>query len=506
MNSTIADIRTGVDVAAGTLSGDRKKRVGRDTIVYDELKAQSKQRSEALFADTLGAALPKQVGYVSLGTDAINWVETGVRDGIDNRTGRYSSDYESVINNNQAEIRSCAASYLYLQDPAKANQFLNYYMPGYHIDTTISGNQHVVLVNEKENKAILAFRGTEVNEDPLTAAQDLEADATIATMGKLQDSYRFDLAIDRYHQAREKYRDLDLVVTGHSLGGSQAMWVSKETGANAVVFNPGYLGQDGKLRIAKGLSRWFTGKDKKRGAEYNNVKFIRTDGDIVSSGYRDVVGTDAGEKDGIINRRGWSTRPFGYNGVQFTNAKPRTDAKIPHGLIEFLPEKIADDYTQMRKGGEPVNAMADLAVKPELSHTSSVDNRGPSRKVTGFAAANRIPVFQPPQFRADTEAQNPAIIAEARAAPRPMAPPQRTPINQASKHVRGDDQSDGTNKRIRTPPLDAARKRARDDERADEANKRARDDKTRKRERDAQSDSRVRKVPKIGGATNLMAG
>lgn len=85
----------------------------------------------------------------------------------------------------------------------------------------------------KDGKAVISYRGT----DPTDMA-DLMADAAIA-MGWNHMSGRFWEADRVYQAAVKKYGAENVEVTGHSLGGAEALYVARKYGAGGTVFNPG---------------------------------------------------------------------------------------------------------------------------------------------------------------------------------------------------------------------------------------------------------------------------
>lgn len=97
-------------------------------------------------------------------------------------------------------------------------------------DTELS-NPHAAVFNGN-GQTVISFKGT----DP-TNFYDLSADASI-----LLDAQglhpRFRESVQHTRKVMDKYGS-NVVLTGHSLGGSVADYVSKETDLPAVVYNPG---------------------------------------------------------------------------------------------------------------------------------------------------------------------------------------------------------------------------------------------------------------------------
>ena len=107
-------------------------------------------------------------------------------------------------------------------------------MDTYTLDTELSNDLGVVLKNNNDNSAILAYRGTDPNN-----IYDLNADAQLATGldNLIPFQTRLSRANDMYISAKNVYPNLEL--TGHSLGGYLAEHVSRTNNEKAVVFNPG---------------------------------------------------------------------------------------------------------------------------------------------------------------------------------------------------------------------------------------------------------------------------
>ena len=127
-----------------------------------------------------------------------------------------------------------AYEYYYDGDPVLSQDKLTSMMDTYSIDENLSNDVGVVLKNNNDNSAILAYRGT----DP-TNIFDLNADAQLATgIDKLLPfQTRLSRAEDMYKSVKNIYPDVEL--TGHSLGGYLADYVGRTHNEKAVVFNPG---------------------------------------------------------------------------------------------------------------------------------------------------------------------------------------------------------------------------------------------------------------------------
>jgi pimeloyl-ACP methyl ester carboxylesterase len=125
---------------------------------------------------------------------------------------------------------------------------------------------------------VLGYRGTDVKK-----GGDIMTDVRLAGAGwDHEGDPRFDAALDQYDAFARTYHSYnDTSVTGHSLGGSQAMWVAtKHPEANTMIFNAGVVSPTGGQSIRTTL-----GVDDGMGKPLNNVTLLRVDGDLVSGGW-----------------------------------------------------------------------------------------------------------------------------------------------------------------------------------------------------------------------------
>lgn len=101
---------------------------------------------------------------------------------------------------------------------------------GYAIDTELSGPDRKVY--HRQGHAVIAFKGTTP-----TNWRDLSVDAA---MGINVESLtnRFKKSLEVTDRAIDKYGKENLFLTGHSLGGSQALHVHRKTGIQGAAYNP----------------------------------------------------------------------------------------------------------------------------------------------------------------------------------------------------------------------------------------------------------------------------
>lgn len=197
---------------------------------------------------------------------------------------------------------------------ADASYRRNTPVEGYEIDSEFSDRNRTVYV--KDGKAHIAFRGTQLSGEKAenNKWRDLGADALIALgLQDLSARFRGSLAVTK--KVAAKYGGAqNVVLTGHSLGGAQALFVNSRMGAvkpETHAFNPGVSPID--VARSKGLfgPQHARSLFNKRPVFENATGYI-TRGDLVSA-----------------------LAPHLPNlPVKMVPLKPR---KRPHALAHFLP-------------------------------------------------------------------------------------------------------------------------------------------------------------------------
>jgi hypothetical protein len=131
------------------------------------------------------------------------------------------------------------------QDSKKTQQKLDQYASGHTVIPELS-NELAVTLQTPDNKAILAFRGT-------YSVKDIETDVAIATgrhrlpkdiVNRGNELQKNSLLPKQFTDAQALYEKVkstygDVVVTGHSKGGTLADYVGRNNSERAVTFNQG---------------------------------------------------------------------------------------------------------------------------------------------------------------------------------------------------------------------------------------------------------------------------
>lgn len=190
-------------------------------------------------------------------------------------------DYEYAVASNLA--------YQYLDNNENAEEIqeiLGQRLPDYKIIKELS-NKDAITIERDTGSAIIAYRGTDPNifMHGMDTLRDARADAQILLGSHRGEGTSIFGGQTRFHQAEELYKKVaeqyDRVdLTGHSLGGSQSIYVSQKYDVPAVVFNPGetpleYLRFDRSTRPSQ-IRVYTTGSDNisKHTDAYKNYQEI----------------------------------------------------------------------------------------------------------------------------------------------------------------------------------------------------------------------------------------
>lgn len=141
---------------------------------------------------------------------------------------------------------------------------------GYEIDPELSNRNRTLYKHKDTGKAVLAFRGTELKTK--NKMGDLGSDALLA-LGLHKLSSRFRNAKKATASAIDKYGKENLTLTGHSLGGSQALYANSKFGVETHAYNPGVSPTMVKKSLMDNLSaQLFKRKPKKTATIYTTGK------------------------------------------------------------------------------------------------------------------------------------------------------------------------------------------------------------------------------------------
>lgn len=120
-------------------------------------------------------------------------------------------------------------------------KLLDDYNIGYTVVEDLTTPEYVTAINPDNQKIIVAFRGT---DSTLLNISDDIADIEIG-LGLAETSIpsfipsRFSTGEYAYKQAKDRFPNYELTLTGHSLGGTTARYVGDKFQERAVVFNAG---------------------------------------------------------------------------------------------------------------------------------------------------------------------------------------------------------------------------------------------------------------------------
>lgn len=151
---------------------------------------------------------------------------------------------------------------------------------GYIIDNDLSDNYRTTFYHPQSKKAVVSFRGTK-----LTNLMDIATDIAIAR-GSENKTARFMNSMRLSKAAIEKYGKDNVALTGHSLGGTQAIKIGQKTGIPAYAFNPG-IGP--KTGVVQALTKLLT-------------KHRNTNVNIFHTGTKDFVSILAPLMNGNVRR------------------------------------------------------------------------------------------------------------------------------------------------------------------------------------------------------------
>lgn len=177
---------------------------------------------------------------------------------VTGRKGAHAPE-EYKHNVDDDDVDAHLSKHAYERDYDKVDREIKKY--GRKVDREASNANATVYVDERTGEPTIAFRGTVP-----TNMEDLAADAHIAIGSRKHK--RFREAEELADKVEKKYKGKKIKLTGHSLGGTQALYVNEKRGHDTKVYQPGAsaLGTD-------------TVRNK-------NVEVVRHAGDLVSAGLK----------------------------------------------------------------------------------------------------------------------------------------------------------------------------------------------------------------------------
>jgi hypothetical protein len=120
----------------------------------------------------------------------------------------------------------------YARNPKRAAKYLKKF--GYIVDTELSNQrEYITAYSPFENKVIHISNGT----DP-SSPKDLGTDLLLG-LGSFKDTGRFRDEKSALEKARDKYKNAEVVLAGHSLGGQVTHNIAA-TGDKVYNYNPAY--------------------------------------------------------------------------------------------------------------------------------------------------------------------------------------------------------------------------------------------------------------------------
>lgn len=206
------------------------------------------------------------------------------------------------------------------------------YNSGYREDPEFK--HHDYGLYKKDGKATLVYRSTDVKN-----IHDLEADLYIAA-GRESQSNRFKIAEDAYARAVKKYGKDNVDVTGFSLGGSQAMYISNKYKAKATVFNPGYSPVDLQHHL-------------QHPRDYSKVDAYITAGDAISNTALAIPGL---KKKVIYDKETYKgmAKTFGTGAVSSATKVPLTNVDVGIDVLKRGAEIAQPELIPIIEGGAAV--------------------------------------------------------------------------------------------------------------------------------------------------------
>lgn len=190
---------------------------GRSPSPYDrQLRKSRTRRHLAVRVLGRGGGFAKYVSSIIKSVNPLHWVST-IKAIHHNRRAKSSMNQKSK---DMAWLARSAYN-----TPEKRKDYQDYMY-----DHASSDVNHAVYHHKNNKRSVLSIKGT-------SALRDVLPDISI--LHGIQDkSPRFAKSLALYDKLQKEHSSID--VTGHSLGGTQAMWIGQKRNTNAFAYNPGF--------------------------------------------------------------------------------------------------------------------------------------------------------------------------------------------------------------------------------------------------------------------------
>lgn len=169
------------------------------------------------------------------------------RGSVENLGEKINYLHQVIHNKEPRENENLNIDYALLSKKAYEKKRENREVEGFSIVPEFTTDDRVVYYHHDTGKAIIAFRGTDTHDwgkgrgakgfFQSRGFRDVTSDIFLGG-GEEDRSHRFQNAEKVTSQVIDRFGRKNVIATGHSLGGSQAMHVSNKFGIHAEVYNP----------------------------------------------------------------------------------------------------------------------------------------------------------------------------------------------------------------------------------------------------------------------------